>query len=197
MMKPTMVSVARMNLSSKTERVSPTFALLLSRNDFANHATTILDEDSEDSDVTLDGGRNPNKQPDPERFQTTINGRSVNMRRVPTSEANEVLHSHNEKPQSGEQGEDNNRQHAPVDEHGIDYSGQNGQHQHFGLQDGLPPLQELDKSKTTQTQKEEKEIEEREQQAEREFYDQYRNPIARFRAKYPQAPAEFLAVRTV
>jgi aquaglyceroporin related protein len=162
--------------------------------DFADNTTIALEEDSEDSEVTLNGGRHSNGQHDPERFQTTINGRNVNMRRVPTSEANEFLHGNNETTQSGVQGEHESRQHAPVDEHGLEFSGQNGQHQQFGLQDGLPPLQELDKSETTQTQKEEKEVQEREQQAEREFYDQYRNPIARLRAKYPQAPAEFLAV---
>jgi aquaglyceroporin related protein len=172
--------------------------LYLSSDNFADNATTALDEDfSEDSEVTLNGGRYSNGQRDPDHFQTTVNGRNLNMRRVPTSEANEVLDGHNEKTQSGEQGEHESRQHAPVDEHGLEFSGQNGQHQQFGLQDGLPPLQELDKSETTQTQKEEKEEKEREQHAEREFYDQYRNPIARLRAKYPQAPAEFLAVCTI
>jgi aquaglyceroporin related protein len=157
---------------------------------------TGLDEDSEDSEVTLASGRPSNGQNDPERFQTTINGRNVNMLRVPTSEAHEVLGG-SQKTQSGEQGEHEGRQHAPVNEHGLEYSSQHGQRQQFGMQDGLPPLQGLDKSETTKTQKEEKEIEQREADAERDFYDQYRNPIARLRAKYPQAPAEFLAVRTV
>ena len=157
---------------------------------------TGLDEDSEDSEVTLGSGRPSNSQHDPERFQTTINGRNVNMQRIPTSEANEVL-GRNEKTQSGEQGEHQGRQHAPIDEHGLEYSNQNGQRKQFGMQDGLAPLQELDKSKTSESQKEEKEIEQREAEAEREFYNQYRNPIARLRAKYPQAPAEFLAVCTI
>ena len=62
------------------------------------------------------------------------------------------------------------------------------------MQDGLPPLQELDSNETTETQKEKAEIQRREHQAEQEYYNRYRNPIARLRAQYPQAPAEFLAV---
>jgi aquaglyceroporin related protein len=76
----------------------------------------------------------------------------------------------------------------------LDYADGRGDRQHFGLQDGLPPLQEHDTNATSQTKQEEKEIQQREETAEREFYNQYRNPIARLRAKYPQAPAEFLAV---
>lgn len=82
---------------------------------------------------------------------------------------------------------------APVNEHGLDYSNASGQPQHFGLQDGLPPLQELDSAETTQSQKEDAEIQHREHEAEQDYYNQYRNPIARLRAQYPQAPAEFLA----
>jgi aquaglyceroporin related protein len=86
---------------------------------------------------------------------------------------------------------------APVNEHGLTDSNQNGNTQgrnQFGLQDGLHPLQELDTNNTSATQKEQKEIQQREHQEQQTFYDQYRNPIARFRAQYPQAPAEFLAV---
>jgi hypothetical protein len=86
---------------------------------------------------------------------------------------------------------------APVNEHGLTDSKQNGNGQdrnQFGLQDGLHPLQELDTHQTTQSQKEEKETQEREHAEQQKFYDQYRNPIAKFRAQYPQAPAEFLAV---
>ncbi|KAF3005634.1 hypothetical protein E8E13_003114 [Curvularia kusanoi] len=83
---------------------------------------------------------------------------------------------------------------APVNKHGLDETdqGNNGRN-NFGLQDGLHPLQELDTHATTQTQKEEKEMKKREHEEEQEFYNQYRNPIAKFRAQYPQAPAEFLA----
>ena len=86
---------------------------------------------------------------------------------------------------------------APVNEHGLTDSSQNGNTQgrnQFGLQDGLHPLQELDTNDTSATRKEEKEIQQREHEEQQKFYDQYRNPIARFRAQYPQAPAEFLAV---
>ncbi|KAF1834246.1 aquaporin-like protein [Decorospora gaudefroyi] len=153
-----------------------------------------MDGDSEDSEVTLHGGRLANNEHDPARLQTTTDGRDVQMRNVPTSEANEELHDRNHNhTQSRDQIEHESRQHAPVNEHGLDFSGQHGQTQHFGLQDGLPPLQELDSNASSGTQKEKKEMEQREQEAERQFYDQYRNPIARLRAKFPQAPAEFLA----
>jgi aquaglyceroporin related protein len=153
-----------------------------------------LEEDSEDSEVTLDGVRRPHQQRDPSQFQTTIEGRNVNVKRVPTSEAEQVLgrnrdsHMHSHEHHEGQE-------RAPVNEHGLEFSDGRGQQQHFGLQDGLPPLQERDTNATSQTKQEEKEIQQREQEAEREFYNQYRNPIARLRAKYPQAPAEFLAVR--
>jgi aquaglyceroporin related protein len=85
---------------------------------------------------------------------------------------------------------------APVNHHGLDEAdqGNNGRN-HFGLQDGLHPLQELDTHATTQTQKEQKETQKREKEEQQDYYNQYRNPIAKFRAQYPQAPAEFLAVR--
>ena len=153
---------------------------------------TVLEEDSEDSEQTL-RGHQPNQQQDPDRFQTTVDGRSVNVKRVPTSEANQVLGGDpGQGNRSHEHHEGQNR--APVDEHGLEYSDGRGQQQHFGLQDGLPPLQQRGTNETTRTKQEEIEIQERQQQEEREFYNQYRNPIARFRARYPQAPAEFLAV---
>ncbi|KAF1936312.1 aquaporin-like protein, partial [Clathrospora elynae] len=152
-------------------------------------------EDSEDSEVALAGGHQSHEYCDPDRFQTTIEGRNVNMRRVPTSEANEVLHGHDRPHESGEHAEHEHegRERAPVNEHGLKYSDAQGQSQHFGLQDGLAPLQELDTHASSESQKEKKKIEQREQAVEREFYNQYRNPIARLRAQYPQAPAEFLA----
>ncbi|KAI8941437.1 hypothetical protein NX059_002658 [Plenodomus lindquistii] len=85
------------------------------------------------------------------------------------------------------------RERAPVNDHGLDYSNDNGQQQHFGMQDGLPPLKELDTHEATASEKEDAEIRDREHKAEQDFYNQYRNPIARLRAQYPQAPAEFLA----
>ncbi|KAH8628548.1 hypothetical protein IG631_15805 [Alternaria alternata] len=115
------------------------------------------------------------------------------MRRVPTSEADQFLgRNRGQDPGSHEHHDGQDR--APINEHGLDYSDGRGDRQHFGLQDGLPPLQEHDTNATSQTKQEEKEIQQREETAEREFYNQYRNPIARLRAKYPQAPAEFLAV---
>lgn len=84
---------------------------------------------------------------------------------------------------------------APINEHGLNEANQgNNGRNNFGLQDGLHPLQELDTNETTQTDKEQKEIQKREHEEQQDYYNQYRNPIARLRAQYPQAPAEFLAV---
>lgn len=155
-----------------------------------------LEEDSEDSQETLNAGSNTNSQGNPDRFQTVVNGRRVNVKRVPTSEANQVLGlNHNQDSRSHEHHDGQTR--APVNEHGLGYADGGGHQQHFGLQDGLPPLQERatnETSQTSQTKEEEKETQRQKEEEEREFYNQYRNPIARFRAKYPQAPAEFLAV---
>ena len=160
-----------------------------------------MEEDSEDSETTLGGRHQQDRHTDPERFQTIIDGRNVNVRRVPTSEANEILHGRDQLSHSqenhGAQEHHEGQERAPVDEHGLDYSDARGQQQHFGLQDGLPPLQELDTHATSRTKQEQKEEQRKADEAEREFYNQYRNPIARFRAKYPQAPAEFLAVSTI
>jgi aquaglyceroporin related protein len=160
-------------------------------------ARAVLDEDPQGSEVTLDNGRHSNRQPDPDRFETTIDGRNVNPQRVPTSEASQVLHDRNQNIPSRDLSQHESRKHAPVNEHGLGFSNEQGQPQLFGLQDGLPPLRELDTNESSETQKEQKEIAKQEQEAEREFYNQYRNPIARLRAKYPQAPAEFLAVRYI
>ncbi|EMD91285.1 hypothetical protein COCC4DRAFT_161873 [Bipolaris maydis ATCC 48331] len=152
----------------------------------------VLEEGSEDSQETLNAGSDTNRQGNPDRFQTVVNGRRVNVKRVPTSEANQVLGlDHNQDSHSHEHHGGQTR--APVNEHGLGYADGSGQQQHFGLQDGLPPLQERATNETSQTKEEEKEIQKREEEEERDFYNQYRNPIARFRAKYPQAPAEFLA----
>lgn len=152
-----------------------------------------MDEEPGDSQETLNA-EHPQSHRDPERFQTVINGRNVNVKRVPTEEADQVLGRHHGQDSHTQEHHDGQSR-APVDEHGLEYSDGRGQQQHFGLQDGLPPLQERASNETSQTRKEEKEIKQREQEEEREFYSQYRNPIARLRAKYPQAPAEFLAVR--
>lgn len=130
----------------------------------------------------------PPNGPRPDQLRTTVNGRTVNVRRLPTSEADDVLR------RRGNDNEEHDR--APINERGLSYSGDEGHSQHFGMQDGIPPLQELGPHETSQTEKEREEIHQREHESQQEYYNQYRNPIARLRAQYPQAPAEFLAVRT-
>jgi aquaglyceroporin related protein len=120
-------------------------------------------------------------------IQSYSHGRMPNVRQ-PTSNTHSMAGKRRNDESTSES--------APVNKHGLDEAdqGNNGRN-NFGLQDGLHPLQELDTSETTQTQKEEKETIKREHEEQQEYYNQYRNPIARFRAQYPQAPAEFLAVR--
>lgn len=119
-------------------------------------------------------------------FQTMANSsRITSTHRRPTHQSDASFQSPGAWQQSGDR--------APVNNHGLEYANDGGQQQQFGMQDGLPPLQELDTHQTTASEKEEAEIKDHEQKAEQEFYNQYRNPIARLRAQYPQAPAEFLA----
>jgi aquaglyceroporin related protein len=126
------------------------------------------------------------------------------MRRIPTAEASQLQrhtssypqnHSTSQSQSHTQHTDQDSHDRAPVNEHGLSYNNDhdgNQRHQ-FGLADGLPPLQELSTHKTTQSEAEEHEIQKREHDAEQDYYNQYRNPIARLRAQYPQAPAEFLA----
>lgn len=149
--------------------------------------TDVSESDSEGSQTPLK--RSTTSQPETGDLQSYTKGRMPNVRQ-PTANSYSL---------AGKQRNDNshsNSESAPVNNHGLDGAdqGNNGRNQ-FGLQDGLHPLQELDTHATTQTQKEHKEVQKREHEEQQEYYNQYRNPIARLRAQYPQAPAEFLAVR--
>ena len=149
--------------------------------------TDVPESDSEGSQTPLK--RSTTSQPETGDLQSFTKGRMPNVRQ-PTANSYSL---------AGKQRNDNsysNSESAPVNHHGLDGAdqGNNGRN-NFGLQDGLHPLQELDTHATTQTQKEHKEVQKRAHEEQQEYYNQYRNPIARFRAQYPQAPAEFLAVR--
>lgn len=121
----------------------------------------------------------------PDPFQTMTDGDRKLSSQRPTHQSTASHRSSSVQRQG--------RDRAPVNEHGLDYVNNSGQHEQFGMQDGLPPLKELNTGETTASEKEEAEIRDREHKAEQDDYNQYRNPIARLRAKYPQAPAEFLA----
>lgn len=152
------------------------------------NAQTDVDASSEGSHGTIVG--EPGQ--DLDRFQTTIHGRRVNIRRLPTAEADQVLAHRSQDHRSRESGGQNR---APVNEHGLtNNQGNDTQRGQFGMQDGLHPLKEVGTSNSSESQKEKQKMEEQKQKIEQDYYDQYRNPIARLRAQYPQAPAEFLAV---
>lgn len=149
--------------------------------------TDVSESDSEGSQTPLK--QTSTSQPETGDLQSYTKGRMPNVRQ-PTA------NSYSLAGKQRNDGSQSNSESAPVNHHGLDGAdqGNNGRN-HFGLQDGLHPLQELDTHATTQTQKEQKETQKREHEEQQEYYNQYRNPIAKFRAQYPQAPAEFLAVR--
>jgi aquaglyceroporin related protein len=158
----------------------------------AYHSLPPPDDYTSDSEETQVP---PNAPADPERIRTTIEGRKVNMRRVPTAEAPQPHQQ--SKSSNNTSHADSTQDRAPVNDHGLSYnesSDTGGPQRHqFGLADGLHPLQELESHETTKSEEQTKETEKREHEAQTEYYNQYRNPIARLRAQYPQAPAEFLA----
>jgi aquaglyceroporin related protein len=122
-----------------------------------------LNDDSEDTQVPPEYSQQSHENRDPERIRTTIDGRRVNMRRVPTEEANRMHSSHGP--------EHEGRERAPVNEHGLTYNNDTGTpgRNHFGLADGLPPLKEIDSHKTTQSEKEKNEIDQREHDAQQDY----------------------------
>ncbi|XPS75313.1 hypothetical protein M3J09_007416 [Ascochyta lentis] len=143
------------------------------------------ENDSESSQTPLRQGQSSQPRSS-DQYQSYSHGRMPNVRQ-PTSTSFSMA--------GKQRNDDSASQRAPVNNHGLTEAdqGNDSGRNNFGLQDGLHPLQELDTGETTQTQKEEKEIKKREHEEQQKYYDQYRNPIARLRAQYPQAPAEFLA----
>jgi aquaglyceroporin related protein len=130
-------------------------------------------------------GQDPRLPPD--LFIADINGYTVEVRRVSSQEANqEEKHSvarqeHNDSEQSQE-----NRQSMDSDTRRRHASGYLG---------SLSPLEETDTASVeTSRSPRKQETQNREQQAVQDFYNNYRNPLARLRARFPEAPAEFIAV---
>ena len=126
--------------------------------------------------------------PPPDVFITDINGYPVEVRRVSSQEAD----------QEEDQGIE--RHDYAESEHDQDFqqSTDSGPRQRYtsGYQGALSPVKETDTAsvETTETQEEKKDAQNHEQEALERFYNTYRNPLARLRARYPEAPAEFLAV---
>lgn len=126
--------------------------------------------------------------PPPDVFITDINGYPVEVRRVSPKEADR-------EEDQGIERHDHYDSDQGRDDHESTESGITKKHT-SGYQGGLSPLKEDDTAsvETSQTQEEKQEMQDREQQALHDFYNNYRNPLARLRARYPEAPAEFLAV---
>jgi aquaglyceroporin related protein len=140
-------------------------------------------------EVLDEHGQDPG--PPPDVFITDINGYQVEVRRVSSQEADREedqgveRHDHydSEQNQDGPQSTD---------------SGPRQKYTSGGYQGALSPVKESDTAslETSRTQEEKKEMQSREQEELQDFYNNYRNPLARLRARFPEAPAEFLAVGT-
>jgi aquaglyceroporin related protein len=128
--------------------------------------------------------------PPPDVFITDINGYPVEVRRVSSQEADKDEDQGIERHDHAEPDHDHDSHHNTDSDPNQRYSS--------GYQGALSPVKETDTAsvETSETQEEKKEAQSHEQQALQEFYNNYRNPLARLRARYPEAPAEFLAVST-
>jgi aquaglyceroporin related protein len=126
--------------------------------------------------------------PPPDVFITDINGYPVEVRRVSSQQADreedQGIERHDHAESVHEQDGHQNTDSGPGQKHASEYQG------------ALSPVKETDTAsvETSETQDEKKEAQNQEKQALQDFYNNYRNPLARLRARYPEAPAEFLAV---
>ncbi|KAF2029438.1 aquaporin-like protein [Setomelanomma holmii] len=131
-----------------------------------------LANDSEETLVPPEHDRHTQIRQPSDYFQSSPHTNHECSTRQPTEGIERSLHRHDHKQEPQER--------APVNEHGLAYTNDHdapARHQ-FGLADA---------------RKRKDEIQQWAQQAQQDYYTQYRNPVARLRAQYPQALAEFLA----
>ncbi|KAF2691200.1 hypothetical protein K458DRAFT_426557 [Lentithecium fluviatile CBS 122367] len=135
-------------------------------------------------EVLDEHGQDPG--PPPDIFITDINGYPAEVRRVGSREAD----------REEEQGVER-QDHYDTEQSQECQSTDSGPRKNYasGYQGGLSPVHETDTAsiETSETQEEKQEAQSREQQALQVFYNNYRNPLARLRARFPEAPAEFVA----
>lgn len=135
-------------------------------------------------------------QPPPDRFEAELDGYKYIVTRVEEGEA--------ETPDY-ERGVGREDQYEQHDQQKTETSAE----AHQGLQsptlmpDSMgdnfhgdhPPLDDDRSVATAETHAEKQEICQRQEYAIQDYYNTYRNPLSRFRARYPEAFAEFLSVR--
>jgi hypothetical protein len=127
-------------------------------------------------------------RPPPDRFIADIGGRPVEVRRLSEHEADDLAQDQNvEREDHWQEAETgslraSNTQTRPQQTHTDSY------------RSTLPSLKEVETGESAQTEAEKQEIQNRQEEELNEYYNNYRNALARFRARYPEAPAEFLAV---
>jgi aquaglyceroporin related protein len=138
-----------------------------------------------DIEVLDEHGRDPG--PPPDIFITDINGYPVEVRRVRSREAGR-------EEEQGVERQDHYDSEQSQDGQGIDLGARKSYTPRY--QGGLSTVNETDtaSTETSETQQEKREAQSHHQQELQDFYNNYRNPLARLRARFPEAPAEFLAV---
>ncbi|KAJ4296673.1 hypothetical protein N0V90_006721 [Kalmusia sp. IMI 367209] len=129
--------------------------------------------------------------PPPDRFETEIDGWKYVVTRVEDSDGPEYEHGIGREDQARDK---------PSEHHthqGLQSPTLMPDRMEDGFHNDHPPLQDtesVDTAQTAETQAEKQEIRHREEEAIQDYYNTYRNPLARLRARYPEAAAEFLSV---
>ncbi|CAI6241690.1 unnamed protein product [Periconia digitata] len=131
---------------------------------------------------------NENDESPPDAFDAEIGG---NFYEVQRRESNEQG-IEDDKLSAGIDRED----HAPDNNQGLNRLQSQTRNRYIsGYSGGLPPVDEtasLQSYESYQTEADKKQARQHDEQALQDYYNNYRNPLARLRAKYPEAPAEFL-----
>lgn len=135
-------------------------------------------------------------QPPPDRFEAEIDGRKFIVTRAEETDRTDCF-------ERGVEREDQyNKEHPsnPDSHYGLQSPTLMPDRMLDNFHGDHPPLEDHQSghtAETTETQAEKKDSRNREEQAIQNYYNTYRNPLARLRARYPEAFAEFLAVSLI
>ncbi|KAK7186560.1 aquaglyceroporin [Paraphaeosphaeria sporulosa] len=133
-------------------------------------------------------------QPPPDRFEADLDGYKYIVTRIKDEEAEspdyerdvgrEDQYDHRDQQKTETSAEAHQGLQSPTmipDSMGDNFHGDH------------PPLDDEQSVATAETHAEKQEIRQREEEAIQDYYNTYRNPLSRFRARYPEAFAEFLS----
>lgn len=128
----------------------------------------------------------------PDRFEAEIDGRLFIVTRADETNRADSFERGVEREDQYKQNQPNPDSHYGLQSPTLmpDSMGDNFHGDHPPLEDN----QSSHTAETSETQAEKKDHRNREQKAIENYYNTYRNPLARLRARYPEAFAEFLAV---